>query len=162
DRQDRLDVEEVPGERGRLADAPALLQELERVDREDESRLTLEPDRELVDLLVTRTAFEPALNREAEDRDRRRRSLGVDHAHLVADLRSRRAGALERAGELGRELQRVDTLVCAELLVRRQEIPRRRLRGRRQFRRGAQPRVELLRPELDIVAPALVAEADVQ
>ena len=162
DREDRLDVEQVAGERGGLADAPALLQELERVDREDQTRIALEALDELVDLVVGRAALEPPLNREAEHRDRRRRGLGVDDAHLVAELRRRRARAFERAGQLRGELQRVDPLVSGELLVGGEEIAGRRLRRRRQLGHSAQPRVELLRPDLDVVAPALVAEADVQ
>src|SRR4051794_36168689 len=104
DREDRLDVEQAPGQGGGLADAPALLKELERVDREDESGVALEPLDELVDLVVARAAFEPPLDREAEDRDRRRRRLGVDDVHLVPELRRCRARALERAGELRGEL----------------------------------------------------------
>ena len=109
-----------------------------------------------------RAALEPALDREPEHRDRRRRGLGVDDAHLVAELRGGRARALERAGELRGDLQRVDPLVARELLVGGEEIARRRLRGRRQLGHGAQPRIELLRADLDVVAPALVAEADVE
>src|SRR5918912_691040 len=48
------------------------------------------------------------------------------------------------------------------LLVGREEVLRRRLRGGRELRRRAQARVELLRSELDVVAVALVAEAHVQ
>src|SRR4051794_19736597 len=49
DREDGLDVEQAPGERRRLADAAALLQELERVDGEDDPRVALEPLDELGD-----------------------------------------------------------------------------------------------------------------
>ena len=47
-----------------------------------------------VDLLVGRAALEPALDREAEHRDRRGRALAVDHAHLVAELGRGRPRAL--------------------------------------------------------------------
>ena len=51
---------------------------------------------------------------------------------------------------------------AAELLVGGEEVARRRLRRRRQSARRAQAGVELVGPELDVVAVALVAEADVE
>ena len=59
-------------------------------------------------------------------------------------------------------LQRVDALVAGELLVDREKVAGRRLRRRRQLGHRAEPGVELLRPDLDVVAPALLAEADVE
>ena len=50
----------------------------------------------------------------------------------------------------------------AELLVGRQEVAGRRLRGRRKLGGGAQTRVELSRRELDVVAVALVPEEDIE
>src|SRR6266536_4289173 len=100
DREDRLDVEQVAGKRRGLADAAALLEELERVDGEDQPGVALEALDELVDLLVARAALEPPLDREAEHRNRRRGRPGIDDAHLVPELRGRRPSALERAGQL--------------------------------------------------------------
>jgi hypothetical protein len=49
-----------------------------------------------------------------------------------------------------------------ELLVAGEKVARRRLRGRGEDARGAQPLVELRRADVDSVAQALVAEADVE
>ena len=101
---------------------------------------------ERVDLLVGRAALEPALDREAEHRDRGGRGLGVDDAHLSSPSSAAAVVALSiRAGERRREVERVDALVAAELLVGREEVARRRLRRRRQLVGSAQPRVELAR-----------------
>src|SRR5712691_1031408 len=59
-------------------------------------------------------------------------------------------------------MEGVDALVAAQLFVRREKVARCRLRCRRQLRGGAQPRVDLLRCEVDLVAVALVTEEDVQ
>ena len=80
DRQDRLHVEQGAGERLGAADATALLEILERGDREDDAVLLLEPRDQRLDLLVGRAPREPALDREREEPDRERRSLGVDDA----------------------------------------------------------------------------------
>ena len=80
DRQDRLDVEQRAGERLGAADAAALLEVLERGDREDDAVLLLEPLDQRLDLLVGRAPREPALDREREQPDRERRGLGVDDA----------------------------------------------------------------------------------
>src|SRR5262245_46460241 len=69
DRENRLDLEQRAGERGRLPDAAAALEELERVDREQEPSLTPIPLDERIDLLVARTALQPPLDREREHRD---------------------------------------------------------------------------------------------
>ena len=71
DREDRLHVQQLPGERLRLADAAAAREELERVDGEEQAVLDEVPLDERVDLLVGRAALEPALDREREHRDRR-------------------------------------------------------------------------------------------
>ena len=88
-------------------------------------------------------------------------SVSID-AHLVAELGRGRARTFEGAGQLRGDVQRVDPLVCVELRVGRSEVRRRRLRRRRQLVDRAEPGVELLRPDLDVVALALVAEADVE
>src|SRR5207253_1660407 len=80
----------------------------------------------------------------------------------AADLARGKLRAREGAREPARDVERVDALEACELLVGREEVLRRRLRGGRQLRRCAEARVELLRPELDVVAVALVAEADVE
>ena len=137
DGQDRLDVEQGAGERLGAADAAALLEVLERGDREDDAVLLLEPLDQRLDLLVGRAPREPALDREREEPDRERRGLGVDDVDPVAsDLGGRGDGRLVRAGELRRQLQRVDPLVAGELLVDVEEVLRRRLRRRRQRRRA--------------------------
>src|SRR5215471_12416715 len=59
-------------------------------------------------------------------------------------------------------MEREDPLVRAELLVAAEEVARRRLRGRREDARSAQPPVELGRIDVDAVAQALVAETDVE
>ena len=88
DGQDRLHVQQCSRERLRTADAAALLEVLERRDREDDAVLLLEPLDQHLDLLVGRTAGEPALDREREQPDRERRGLGVDDPDPVAtDLR---------------------------------------------------------------------------
>ena len=51
DGEDRLDVEQRPRERLRAADAAALLQVLERADREDDADVALEPRHEPLDLV---------------------------------------------------------------------------------------------------------------
>ena len=68
----------------------------------------------------------------------------------------------ERAGERRRELEREHALEPRELLVDRREVAGRGLRGGRQLRRRREPLVELRRAEVDVVAEALLAEADVQ
>ena len=69
---------------------------------------------------------------------------------------------MERPRESGGDLQRVHALVRGKLLVGGQKVAGRRLRGRRQLRRSAEARVELLRAHLDVVLAALVAEANVE
>ena len=136
DRQDRLDVEQRPGERLGAADAATLLEVLERGDREDDAVLLLEPLDQRLDLLVGRALREPALDRERQEPDGERGGLGVDDPDPVAsDLGGGGDGRLVRAGELRRQLQRVDPLVACELLVDVEEVLRRRLRRRRQRRR---------------------------
>ena len=54
DREDRLDVEERPGERLGAADPAPFLQVLERADGEDHSDVAPEPRHQRVDLLVGR------------------------------------------------------------------------------------------------------------
>ena len=98
------------------------------------------------DLLVGRASCEPSLDRVREHRDRERRGHRVDDPHLVpADLLCGELGALERAGDLRRDMERVDPLVSGELLVRGDEVLRRRLRGGRRDGRGAELLVELRR-----------------
>ena len=67
-----------PANAARAADAAAAREVLERVDGEEQPALAAVALDELVDLLVGRAALEPALDREPEHRDRRRRGLGVD------------------------------------------------------------------------------------
>ncbi len=59
-------------------------------------------------------------------------------------------------------MQRVDPLVAGERVVDGEEVLRRRLRRRRQLGSRLQARVEVVRVELDVVAEALLAEADVE
>ena len=59
-------------------------------------------------------------------------------------------------------MERVDPLVGGELLVGLEEVLRSRLRGGRRRRGGAKQLVERVRVELDVVAEALGAEADVE
>ena len=92
EREDRLDVQELARPAGSAADASAACQVLERVEREDEPRLALEPCEQLVHLLVGRPPVEPALDREREHRDRRRSRAGVDDPHMRA-ARVRRSAA---------------------------------------------------------------------
>ena len=115
-----------------------------------------------LDFLVRRAAREQLLDREREHRDPDRGRLGVDEADPVALVRGGERGALERARELRGDVERVDPLVAGERVVDGEEVLRRRLRGRRQLRRRLQPVVEVVRVELDVVAEALLAEADVE
>jgi len=55
-----------------------------------------------------------------------------------------------------------DPLVSGQLLVGGEEVGRSRLRCRGRLPTGAEPLVERLRSELDVVAEALVAKADVE
>ena len=125
-------MQEGPGPRARAADPSTATQELERVDGEDQARVLLEARDELVDLVVGRLSIEPALNREPEHRDRRRRAFGIDDAHLVTKLHRCGPRTLVRAGERSREVEGVDALVAAQLFVRREEVARSRLGRRRQ------------------------------
>src|SRR5262245_42679915 len=118
DREDRADVQERPRERGRTADAPTPLQELERLEREDDAAVTVEALDERFDLLVGRAAGETSLDCVREHRERERRAPRVDDADLVAsDFRRSDVGALERPRQLRGEVQRVDPLVRRKLLV---------------------------------------------
>src|SRR5581483_1368119 len=107
--------------------------------------------------------LEATLDGERQHRDPRRDRGRVERPHPAgADLLGGLPRTLERAGELRREVQREDALVAGELLVRREEVARRGLRGRGRVGRPAEPAVELLRPQLLVVAVAPVAEADVE
>src|SRR6185369_17302420 len=66
DGEDRLHVEQRARERLRLADPPALLQVLERGDREDDAVRALEPLDQLRDLLVRRPVAEAPVDRLRE------------------------------------------------------------------------------------------------
>src|SRR5204863_6425415 len=114
DREDRLDLQQRPGERGRLADAAAALQELERVDGEQQTSFAPITVNERLDLLVARATLQPALDRERQHRDRGGGSLGVDRAHTPIELARRRLRAREGAGDPRREVEREDPLVAAE------------------------------------------------
>ena len=108
---------------------------------------------ELVHLVVARAALEPALDRQAEHRDRRGGALRVERADaIVAEQLRRGARALDRARELACDVQRENPLVAGELLVDGQEVARRRLRGRGRLGSRAQARVERGGVELDVVA----------
>src|SRR5207237_2922445 len=101
DRQDRLDVQQRAGPGARASDPPATPEEFERVDREDQVRVTLVALEQLADLLVRGATFEPALDRESEHRDRGRGSAGVDGADLAAaELLRRGRRARVRAREV--------------------------------------------------------------
>ena len=83
DRQDRLDVQKVAGERGRASDAAALCQVLERVDGEEQAVLVAVALDERVDLLIGRAALEPRCTpsaSSASDAETVRESM---HAHLL-------------------------------------------------------------------------------
>ena len=129
DREDRLHVQEIAGERRRPADPTSLRQVLERVDREEEVVVALVMLDEGVDLLVRRPAFETMLHAECEERERRGHGARVDHAHLLAAQHSRGGlRAAERARQFRRERQREDALVPRrELLERGEELARCRL-----------------------------------
>src|SRR5215213_4231810 len=66
DREDRPDVQEVPGEAGRLTDPSAPHEVLERLDGEDDSGLAEEARDQGVDFLVVGPTVEPALDRLGE------------------------------------------------------------------------------------------------
>src|SRR5205823_6578697 len=66
DREDRLDVQQLAGERARPADAAAAREELERVDREQQPVSLAVAGDEGVHLLVARAALEPPLHGEGE------------------------------------------------------------------------------------------------
>src|SRR5206468_4676733 len=92
-----------------------------------------------------------------------RGGFGVHQADAAAaDLFGGDARAAEGPGEPAGDVERVDALEGRELLVGGEEVLRGRLRRRRELRGRAQARVELRRPELDVVAVALLAEADVE
>src|SRR5205807_9406075 len=103
------------------------------------------------------------LDRKPEHGDRGGGGLGIDRPDLVApELGGGCRRALVRPGKRRRDVQRVDAVVLRQLLVRLEKVAGRGLRRRRQLLGSAQPRVELLRRELDVVAVALVAEEHVQ
>ena len=155
-------MQELAGPRRRAADAAATGEVVERVEREYNQGLAQVTLGKRLHLVVAGSALQPPLDREPEHRDRRRGRLRVDDADPVADLRGGTARALHRSGEPAGDVERVDALVPAELVVDGAEVAPRRLRGRRHHRQVAQPGVELVRPELDVVAEALVAEANVE
>ena len=162
-REDRLHVHQLPGECFRAPDAAAAREELERVNREEQTVLAQIALDERVDLIVGRPALEPALNRSREHRRGNRGALGVDRSHpAVSELRGGSAGALERAGEIRCDVDREDAFVGAELLVGRQEIAGRRLRRGRQLGRRAEPLVELCGRKVDTVPVTVGPEVDVQ
>ena len=135
DREDRLDVEERPGECLGLADPPALLEVLERVDREHDAVLVLEPLDERLDGLVGRALLESAIDRLGEQRAGERRGLGVHDAdEVAAQLLGGPHRGLVRPRQLRREVERPDARVPggAQLLVAGEEIGRGRLGGRRE------------------------------
>src|SRR6185437_4997981 len=110
-----------------------------------------------------RPALEPFLDAEREQRQTRRDGPAVDRAHLpAAQLLAGHPGALDRARERLRDVQRQDPLVLFQPAVDLEEVARRRLRGGRQLGGAPETLVELLRAELGVVAEALGAEAHVQ
>ncbi len=152
-----------PGERGRLPDAPAALEELERVHGEQEPALAAVPLDERVDLFVGRAALEPPLDRQGEHRDRRRGRLGVDRTHdAVPELGRGPFRTCEGAGDPRGHVQREDPFERAEILVAGEEVAGRRLRRRGKDRRVAEACVELRRIDVDAVAEAVGAEVDVE
>ena len=100
--EDRLDVQERAGERGAPADTAASGEVLERLDGEQQPVGAAVSLDESVDLLVARSALEPALHRQPEHRNRRRDRPGVDDAHRVPERRRRRRrlSARERPRQL--------------------------------------------------------------
>ncbi len=98
--EDRLDVEQRPGEGGATSDAPAAGKVLERLDGEEQAVRAAVALDQRVELLVARAPLEPPLHRESEHRDRRRDGAGVDHPHdVAAERRGRRLRARERPRE---------------------------------------------------------------
>ena len=163
DGEDRLDLQQLTGHRAGAPDPAALGEKLERVDGEEEAVLLLVAVDQLVELVVGRPRLEPPLHGQTEHGDRGRGSLRVHHPDPApAELLGGDASAAERARKAARDVERVDPLEPRQVLVDGEEVLRSRLRGRRQLGGGAQARVELRRPELDVVAVALVAEADVE
>ena len=162
DPEDRLDVQQRSGHRGRLADPAALGQVFEGLDRPDHPAPAPEALDEGIELLVRRPALEPPLDGEREHREPGGDAARVDRPHAaVAELLGGAARALDRARQLRRQVQRENPRVAAELFVRTQKVRRRRLRRRRRGGYPAEPLVELVRAELLVVAETLVAEADV-
>ena len=154
----------VPGDRLRLADPAAALEVLERVDREEDAALAHGSARRAHRSPRRSCRARAGAGSRARASRSRRRRLGVDDAHLVAADLLR--GELARSGPC----RRASTRRGASRSARSRRAPRRRstkscgvgcevvgVHGRR-----AQPLVELVRAELDVVAEALVAEADVE
>ena len=163
DRQDRLHVQQVAHQSPGAADPATLGEELERVDGEEDAAAFAVERGERLHFLVGRPARQQLLDRDRQHPDPDRRGLRVDEPDPVGpDVVGRQRGALERARQLRGDVQGVDALEAGECVVGGEEVLRRRLRGGRQLGGGAQPLVEPVRVELDVVAEALFAEADVQ
>ncbi len=163
DREDRLHAEERPGERLSLADASSFLQVLQRPDREHDPVLPLEAVDQLLELGIGRAGGEPPLDRERQHPDCERRGLRVDQPHPVrTGDPGGLHGRLVRARQLLREVKGVDPVVPGEILVRPQELPRGRLRGRGKLRRRLQSLVEVVARDAHMIEDVLVAEEDVQ
>src|SRR5947209_7679308 len=156
-------MEQAACERRGFPDPAAALEELERVDREEDAALAAVPVDELFDLIVGGAPLEAALDREGEHCRRRRRGLGVDRVnHAVPELSGGVHRALVRPRDLRGEMEREDPLVLNELVVTGEEVARRRLRRAREFRIGPESLVELDRGDLDAVLEAVLTEADVE
>jgi hypothetical protein len=163
DRQDRLHAEQLTSEPGSLPHPAAADKEVERVDGEEQPALVPEALHEPVDLGEIRAPFEAALDRVGEQDDSHGGRAGVDDADaLVTGRVGREPSALDRAREPPGYEDAEDPLVPAELVERRREVGRGRLRRLRRLRRFPEPRVELLRAELDVVLEDVVAETNVE
>ena len=161
--EDRLQVQDLPGEGAGAADPPAAGEELERVDGEEQAGLLGVVRGQRLDLLVGRAARAAAAGSRAQaSRSPPRQCASRAGAPGRRRAPAPRAGAREGPGEVRGDVQREDPLVAGQLLVDAEEVLRRRLRGGRQLGRRAKPVVERVRAEFDVVAEALVAEADVE
>ena len=158
-----LTFRSCPASAARAADPPALGEEFERVDGEEQAGVAGVALDERLDLLVGRAPLEPALDREREHRDRRRGGPRVEQPHALA------AELLRGEAARSRRCRRGSRRCGATGSARSRRAPR-RPRGSpaawaatwSAARRAAQAVVEGVRAELDVVAEALLAEADVE
>ena len=160
-----LTFRSVPANAAAAADPAAAREELERVDREEQAvrargsarRARRSPRRSCPRSSRRWTA-------SAEHRDRGRDGARVDHPHRLARRRPRpprRSRTCPRASRRAAASRSARSRGASSSYTARKS-PGRRLRGRRRLGGVGEPGVELVGPEVDVVAVARPAEVDVE